>query len=158
MPVVLLQRPSPNYNSRDGSDIDCIVLHADAAPKIAQSIDWLRDPESKVSYHVIIGRLGDCYQLVDFDDRAWHAGKSVFQGVSDVNDYSIGVCFGNRQDGVERFTEAQYQVGAELCRELCDRYLITTDRITTHQAIAPTRKSDPGRFFDLPYFLELVSK
>jgi N-acetyl-anhydromuramoyl-L-alanine amidase len=166
MAVVLLSRPSPNFNSRP-VPVDCIVLHADGDAKISSSIDYCRTPSglandhNPVSYHVLIGRLGDLYQLVQFDKRAWHAGASMFQGRTNVNDFSIGLSFGNRQDGKEPFTEAQYQKGAELCRELMDRYpAITKDRITTHTVVAlpPGRKCDPERCgpFDLSYFMGLI--
>jgi N-acetyl-anhydromuramyl-L-alanine amidase AmpD len=177
MPVVLIQKPSPNFNDRPDAEVSSIVLHADAAPRIKQSIDWLRDPASKLSYHVIIGRLGDAYQLVGFGKRAWHAGVSEEDapasgdhcGIGDcavderhnVNDFSIGLAFGNAQNGVEHFTEAQYQVGAEMCRDLIEAFqLITPERIVTHAHIAlpAGRKADPGRFFDMPYFMGLVAK
>jgi AmpD protein len=158
VPVVLLSRESPNYSDRPaGTVINTIVLHADSAPKVAGSIEWLRDPASRVSYHVLLGRLGDCYQFVPFDKKAWHAGKSVFEGEDDVNRFSIGVSFGNRNDGKEPYTEAQYQKGAELIRELMVLFpSITKDRITTHAIISPGRKTDPGPKFDLPYFLGLI--
>jgi N-acetyl-anhydromuramyl-L-alanine amidase AmpD len=166
--VVLLQRPSPNFNERPaGVTISAVVLHADSAPKVASSIQWCRTPKHKlpkpnngpVSYHDIIGRIGDVYHLVDYDKRAWSNGKSVFKGVSDVNDYAISISFGNRQDGKEPFTEAQYQTGAALVRELMLRYpAITKDRITTHAKISPGRKYDPEIQgpFDLKYFLSLI--
>jgi AmpD protein len=142
-------------------EIDAIVLHADSAPRIKQSLDWIRSRESRVSYHFLIGRLGDVYECVSPEKRAWHAGVSTFKGRNNVNDFSIGVSFGNKQDGKEPFTEAQYLKGAELVRELMDRFPhITLDRITTHRTIAPTRKTDPegpsGTWFHLDYFLSLV--
>ena len=105
--------------------------------------------------------MGHVYQLVDTNRRAWHCGRSEFKGRPDVNDYSIGVSFGNRNDGVEEYTELQYDIGAELCAALLSRYPhITIDRITTHAAIAlpPGRKTDPGPQFDLDYFKALIQK
>jgi N-acetyl-anhydromuramyl-L-alanine amidase AmpD len=166
--VVLLQRPSPNYNERPaGAVINTIVLHADSAPSVKGSIEWCRTPKHKlpkpnngpVSYHVIIGRIGDAYQLVQFEDRAWSNGKSHFKGELDVNDFSVSVAFGNRQNGKEPFTDAQYTKGAALVRELMRRYpAITKDRITTHAKISPGRKFDPEIHgpFDLQYFLSLI--
>ncbi len=160
MAVVLIARPSPHYNDRPSGEISAIVLHADTAAKVAQSVAWIRDPKSKVSYHVLIGRHGDAYQLVDFAKRAWHAGESSFKGRKNVNGFSIGISFGNKQDG-EPFTEAQYQTAAALIRELMQRYPdITLDRITTHSAVSPGRKTDPDRSasrFDMAYLMSLVS-
>ena len=91
--------------------------------------------------------------------RAWHCGRSSFLGQEDVNDYSIGVCFGNKNDGREPYTDQQYETGAELVRVLMERYpSITRDRITTHAAIAVPvgRKTDPGPLFDLDRFLGML--
>jgi AmpD protein len=169
MGVFLHQKPSPNYNDRPFGEIDTIVLHADSAPAIKGSIEWCRTPKSKlpkpnngpVSYHIIVGRLGDAYQLVEFDKRAWSNGPSVFMGRSDVNDFSISIAFGNKQDKKERFTEAQYQTGSSLVVELMKRYpKITLERITTHAKIATPkgRKNDPEVYgpFDVDYFMDLV--
>ncbi len=161
MAVVLISRPSPHYNDRPSGEISAIVLHADTAAKVSQSIAWIRDPKSKVSYHTLVGRHGDAYQLVPFEKRAWHAGKSSFKGRSNVNDFSIGISFGNKQDG-EPFTDAQYTTAAALIRELMTRYPdITLDRITTHSAVSPSRKTDPDKSpskFDMAYLLSLIGK
>jgi N-acetyl-anhydromuramyl-L-alanine amidase AmpD len=158
MPIALVRKPSPNFNQRPaGTVIDAVVLHADSAPKVSQSLDWLRRKESKVSYHYLIGRHGDVYECVTPNLRAWHAGVSTFKGRSNVNDFSIGVSFGNKNDGKEPYTEAQYQKGAELVRELMQMYpAITRERITTHAIISPGRKTDPGPRFDFNYFIGLI--
>jgi N-acetyl-anhydromuramyl-L-alanine amidase AmpD len=160
MTIFRNKTPSPNFNDRPkGTTIDAIVLHADSSPKIKASLDWIRSPQSKVSYHFLIGRLGDVYQCVPTEKRAWHAGVSEFQGRRNLNDFSIGVSFGNRQDGKEVFTEAQYLAGAELVRELMDEYpAITLERITTHSAVSPGRKMDPDKAgpFHMDYFLSLI--
>jgi N-acetyl-anhydromuramyl-L-alanine amidase AmpD len=160
MPLVLIPKPSPNFNKRPaGVEIDAIVLHADSAPSVRGSLSWIRSAKSKVSYHYLIGRHGDVYECVPPEYRAWHAGKSVFMGRPDLNNYSIGVSFGNKQDG-EPFTEAQYQRGAELCRELMLRYpAITKERITTHSHVSPGRKLDPDKSrskWDSAYFFSLL--
>ena len=158
MAVAVVRKPSPNFGPRPaGTVIDAVVLHADSAPKVKQSLDWLRRKESKVSYHYLIGRHGDIYECVPPELRAWHAGKSVFMGRQNVNDFSIGVSFGNRNDGIEPYTEAQYMKGAELIRELMLMFpAITKERITTHAHISPGRKFDPGKRFDFEYFVGLI--
>lgn len=148
---------SPNYNERPGGTIiDCIVLHADASPTVASSISWLMRRESKVSYHYLIGRLGDVYELVKPERRAWHAGVSAFNGRPDCNNYSIGVSFGNLCNGHEPYRPDQIEAGVNLCVDLMRRWpAITVDRIATHEAVAlpPGRKHDPGILFPLADFL-----
>lgn len=138
-------RPSPNHNSRpNGMRPTAIVLHADASNRVDQSLDWCRRPESKVSYHVLIGRTGNVFSLVHPENRAWHAGKSEMDGVSDVNDFSIGVCLSNRNDG-ETFPASQVFEAARTCALLCRFYNIPPSRITTHKLVARPigRKTDP---------------
>jgi N-acetylmuramoyl-L-alanine amidase len=141
------QRTSPNRNTRpEGTEIDCIVLHADASTNEQGTLSWLSIAASKVSYHYLVGRDGTIYQIVPDHKRAWHAGKSSFQGRADCNDYSIGVSFSNDQKG-ERFTPLAIEAGTQLLVELCKTYRIPTHRITTHAVVSPGRKFDPGPLF-----------
>jgi N-acetylmuramoyl-L-alanine amidase len=153
---------SPHFNARPaGMKVSLVVLHADGDSAIENSIAWCCDPNAKppVAYHYIIGRQGDVYQLVDPGSRAWHAGVSAWKGKTDgedsVNGFSIGLCFGNRQDGVEPFTGAQYDAGAMLVRQL--QSMCGPLEIATHAACAlpPGRKVDPypAGPFDLIGFL-----
>lgn len=159
----MISKPSPNFNSRHGTAIDCVVLHATADTDTQESIAWCRMPAPQnpnpVSYHVIVDRDGTVYTLVDSEKRAWHAGVSVFQGRPDVNDFSVGLSFANKNDGVEPYPGVQLAVGASLVAGWMHRYPgITLDRVTTHRVIAPTRKTDPAPpAFDLAAFKDRVS-
>lgn len=151
-PTVTFVR-SPNFGRRPpGARVDCVVLHADASRSEVGTINWIRRPEAKVSYHYLVHRDGAITQFVPGEMRAWHAGVSVFQGRPNVNDYSLGVAFANDQRG-EPFRVAQLQAGVELVADLCWMYRIPLTRITTHAAVAPGRKSDPGPLFPLAAFL-----
>lgn len=150
-------RWSPNKNSRPGGvRITGIVLHADASNRVDSSLDWCRRPESKVSYHLLVGRTGNVFLLVHPEDRAWHAGVSEWEGVSDCNDYTVGVCLSNRNDG-ETFPNAQLFEVARACAHLGKHYGIAPERITTHALVAKPdgRKTDP-KGLDLPKFQHLV--
>lgn len=151
-------RHSPNQNRRpDGVRVTAIVLHADASNRIDSSLDWCRRPESKVSYHVMVGRSGNVFLLVSPEQRAWHCGVSEMEGVPNVNDYSVGVCLSNRNDG-ETFPSPQLFEASAVCAALVQHYGIPLDRITTHAAIARPvgRKTDPLGL-DLPAFRASVS-
>jgi N-acetyl-anhydromuramyl-L-alanine amidase AmpD len=144
-------RSSPNYNRRGSVPVSAIVLHCDASDNVQASLSWIASEKSKVSYHAIIDRNGDVYQCVPVALRAWHAGVSEFEGVKNVNDFSIGLSFANNNKG-EKYTGQQIQSAVELCREWMAAFpKITKDRITTHAIIAPTRKTDPLGF-DLAAF------
>lgn len=153
----LIQKQSPNFNTRPvGVAIDAIVLHATAADDTQQSVNWCCKGESKVSYHTIVDRDGTVYHLVDPVKRAWHAGVSTYQGRKDVNNFSIGLSFGNNNAG-EKYTDDQYRVGAALVATWMKRFpALSLERITTHAAIAPGRKTDPVGF-DMVRFKTLVA-
>lgn len=152
---------SPNQNARPAGDRPrVIVLHADVAPTAQASISWLMRTEAQASYHYILERDGGVTQLVKPTMRAWHAGKSEFFSQANVNDFSIGVCFSNRQDGVEPFQQAAIDQGVELLVPLMREYGIGPECVTTHECVARPlgRKSDPGPRFPLAVFLTMLRK
>lgn len=149
-------RPSPNFSKRTRA-VNCIVLHADVASRIDGSLDHVRRRESKVSYHIMVGRTGKVYNVVHPDNKAWHAGVSVFDGVKNVNDFSVGVCMSNRNDG-EVFPPSQIEETVNVCVALCKHYKIDPSRITTHAIIAPGRKTDPLGFDLHAFQLKVLDK
>lgn len=136
-----LTNPSPNHNVRGSKTVKLIVLHADASPNEKGCLSWIQSSESKVSYHVLIGRDGAVYTCVPYDRRAWHAGKSEWHGEKDVNGISIGVSFSNRNDGKEPLTEKQKAAAKRVIAEIRAKYGPLP--VTTHAQIAPGRKNDP---------------
>ena len=154
--------PSPNFGPRPpGSTIELAVLHSislppgvyggdaierlftnrldsDAHPYYAQ-LDGVR-----VSAHFVIGRNARVSQFVSCDQRAWHAGTSIWRGRDSCNDWSIGI----ELEGLEgeAFEGAQYTALACLLRALSTRYALS--EIVGHEHIAPGRKADPGARFD----------
>lgn len=161
MPTIAVKN-SPNQSARTaGVVLRAIVLHADVASAAKISIDWLMRPEAKASYTVIVERDGSLTQLVPDERKAWHAGKASFLGRTDVNDFSFGICFSNRQDGVEPFTEAAIARGVEIVAAWMKKYpTIGLDGITTHEAVARPmgRKSDPGPLFPVAQFITRVRR
>lgn len=148
-PVV--QAPSPNYSSRNGTDIDTIVLHHTASNNGAGDISWLRNPKSQVSAHYVLDRDGTIYQLVGDEKRAWHAGESALHGIpTDVNSRSIGIEIVNDGSGKTPFTDAQYKSLAQLVGYLKQRYDVPMNNIVGHKDVAVPygRKNDPAPNFD----------
>ena len=88
-PASWSRRPSPNQSPRH-EPVTAIVLHADASSRIDSSLDWVRRAESKVSYHIMIGRNGAVYLVVPPDLTAWHAGVSSWGRRKGCNAFSIG--------------------------------------------------------------------
>jgi len=133
--------PSPNHNTRGAQTVKVIVLHADASPNEKGCLSWLQSSESKVSYHALVGRDGKVYTVVPYDRRAWHAGKSEWNGHKDVNGVSVGLCFSNKNDGKEPLTEAQQKAMKALIADVRRKYGQVP--VTTHAKVSPGRKNDP---------------
>jgi N-acetylmuramoyl-L-alanine amidase len=81
-------KPIP-HKAIDGPDT--IIIHYTAGTSGESSANWLADPTSKVSAHVVIDRSGRIYQVIPFHKVAWHAGQSAYGGRTGFNDFSIGI-------------------------------------------------------------------
>jgi N-acetylmuramoyl-L-alanine amidase len=56
--------PSPNYASREGTDIDTLVLH-NTDGTLASAIARFKNPAEDVSAHYLVDRNGSIVQMVD---------------------------------------------------------------------------------------------
>lgn len=100
----------------------------------------------EVSSHILIDRHGKLTQYVAFDQRAWHAGRSSFQGRDNCNDFSVGIEL--EGSDTQPFDDAQYVQLAACIQSIWLAYPTMARDITGHEDIAPGRKTDPGPFFD----------
>jgi len=142
---------SPNFNRRPNrSDIHAIVIHSTANTTLEGVINWFNNPQAQVSAHYTIGKDGRIVQHVRDDDRAWHAGGSEWKGVSNVNNYGLGIELVNLNDGQDPYPEEQHQANLQLCAYLCRKHHIKSEDIMGHLDIAlpKGRKTDP-RGYDL---------
>lgn len=155
--------PSPNHGPRPvGVVIDLAVVHSVSlppgqygGPEIEQlftnQLDWQAHPYFEqirgleVSAHFVIRRDGELVQFVSVLDRAWHAGRSSWQGRDNCNDYSIGI----ELEGLEHhaFEPAQYETLAHLLASLSTHWP-ALHHVAGHEHVAPGRKQDPGSAFD----------
>lgn len=155
-----------------------IVLHETAGRlEKFNSVNWFRSPKcTAASAHIVIERDGTVTQMVPFDRRAFHAGKSQWKGRSGCNAFSIGIelvgpgkldanglaWFGPcRADGIEAcgtphhgdgfwlpFTTAQIEATKQICRALVEEYP-RINEVVTHWEISPKRKVDPNPLLPL---------
>lgn len=148
----IIDSPSPNQNDRPaGVRPRLVVIHGTVGSD-AGDLQWLRSKEAEVSYHYLVQRNGVIHRLVRPERRAWHAGKSSWGGVPDVNDFSIGIGLSNLGDAHlngtgEPFTEAQYQAAGWLCAIFEREYGIGMERVVGHVHVSPGRKQDPWLTF-----------
>jgi len=107
-------------------------------------------PRSPTSYHWLITRSGDIWELVNPMFQAWHAGESEFQGRRNCDQFMYGLAFLAAHDS--GFTDEQYVAGAALCRSLMGENRFPAAHIVGHEHVAherirPDFKRDPGPLF-----------
>ncbi len=143
----ITQHPSPNFGARRDSALpDMVVLHYTAMQSANAAIERLCCPDHEVSAHYLISERGEVFQLVDEDQRAWHAGAGCWGAVTDVNSRSIGIELANT--GFAPFPEPQMAALEGLLAGIMRRWAIPPMRVIGHSDMAPGRKVDPGARFD----------
>jgi N-acetyl-anhydromuramoyl-L-alanine amidase len=170
-----VQRPSPNCDARPpGVEADLIVVHGISLPPGEFGGPWIDQlftntlalgahpyfaalEALRVSSHLVVRRDGEISQYVKFTERAWHAGKSSFDGREACNDFSIGI----ELEGTDTlaYEAAQYDALAAAVAALCAAYpRLSAHRLVGHSDIAPGRKTDPGPAFDWVCARALIGK
>lgn len=164
----IIERPSPNFDSRDGHAVDMLVLHYTGMKTAQEALTRLCGyPEKvsmhytgvttsshyvphKVSAHYVVDEDGTVYNLVAEENRAWHAGVSFWRGAANINQRSIGIEIVNpgHEFGYHPFPVIQMKKVAWLCKEVLSRHPIPPRNVVGHSDIAPERKQDPGELFD----------
>jgi N-acetylmuramoyl-L-alanine amidase len=144
-----IDRPSPNFNART-LPVQIVVLHYTGMPTAEAAIARLTDPDAQVSAHWLVTEDGQIVQMVDESQRAWHAGRSFWRGVSDVNSASIGIEIVNpgHEFGYRPFPEPQMAAVEALVAGAVQRFGVAPANVVGHSDIAPARKQDPGELFD----------
>jgi N-acetylmuramoyl-L-alanine amidase len=141
-------KPSPNQDERLLA-ADILLLHYTGMASTSAAMERLCDPAAKVSSHYVVEEGGNIIQLVPEARRAWHAGLSSWEGVTDINSRSVGIEIANpgHSFGYPDFPEAQIAAVIALCRDIVARRGIRADRVLAHSDVAPQRKLDPGEKF-----------
>lgn len=146
--MAFIEAPSPNFGPRTAPPF-MIVLHYTGMPTGEAALARLRDPASEVSAHYMVEEDGRVFRLVPEERRAWHAGKSFWRGVTDVNAASIGIEIVNpgHEFGYRDFPEAQVAAVIALVADIRTRWQVEDVNIVGHADVAPDRKEDPGERF-----------
>jgi AmpD protein len=166
--------PSPNHDARPAGVVpELIVVHGISLPPGEFGGPWIDRlftntlPANAhpyfaeiagliVSSHLAVARDGAVTQYVSFNDRAWHAGLSSYDGRSACNDFSVGI----ELEGADTvaYEARQYRALAEAVAALCAAYpSLSPQRLVGHSDIAPGRKTDPGPAFDWPHARRLIA-
>ena len=110
------------------------------------ALDRLTSPDAKVSAHYMVDEDGRIFSLVDESKRAWHAGKSRWRGVTDINSASVGIEIVNpgHEFGYRPFPDEQIASLIPLVSSIKERHGISRGNVVGHSDVAPARKEDPG--------------
>lgn len=163
------------YRSGGAMTPELIVVH-DTAGRLEKgnAVNWFRNPQCKVSAHVVIEIDGTITQLVPFTRKAWHAGKSAWNGRVGCNSFSIGIELVNPgkldakgkawfgacgADGIEACSTPEHGAGhwmpyppaqiaalTKVCQAIVEEYPACNE-IVGHWQISPGRKIDPTPLF-----------
>ena len=83
---------SPNFDKRKkASSLNYIIIHYTAIKSYKEALGYLCEKKNKASSHFFISKSGEIFYLVDIMNRAWHAGRSYWKGIVDINSESIGI-------------------------------------------------------------------
>jgi len=147
----ILERPSPNHDSRPGDGVvDMLILHYTGMRSATEALDRLCSPAAKVSSHYVIDEDGTLWRLVPEGRRAWHAGVAWWSGRRDINGASVGIELVNpgHEFGYRPFPEPQMSALETLAGDILRRHAIPPHHVLGHSDVAPQRKTDPGELFD----------
>jgi N-acetyl-anhydromuramyl-L-alanine amidase AmpD len=143
---------------RGATIVDTIVLHASGTDDLNEYIHSLR--QANLSYHYLVDKSGDVHKCVPYSNVAFHAGNSWgpheerrgiaheqdshghFVELTTVNEYTLGVCLMNLNDGQDEFTREQLRSLKELVEDLRG-HLPHLQFLTSHAAVAPGQHADP---------------
>ena len=143
--------------------IDKIIIHVTQG-SWSSALNWFQNPRAGASAHYTV-RSSDGYlgQSVAEKDICWHAGNWSY------NQTSIGIEHEGFVNDPSWFTEAMYDVSAQLSAYLVNKYGIPLDRahILGHNEVPDpyslgqyggvTNHTDPGYYWDWYKYMDYVA-
>jgi hypothetical protein len=147
-------RASPNFNSRNGSAVDMVIIHT-CEGNYSGCWSWLTNPAAGASAHYVVSTTGEVSQLVRESNRAWHIAASyncnLNSGVlcgrngQSSNNFTVGIehaGFASQSS----FPAAQIDKSAALSCDISQAHGIPRDRFhfVAHGQLQPNNRTDPG--------------
>ncbi|KAF0232320.1 MAG: N-acetylmuramoyl-L-alanine [Beijerinckiaceae bacterium] len=142
-PVATRVYPSPNHGERKGGEKsgrvtpDSIILHYTGMPSASEALLWLANPISEVSCHYFVFEDGRVWQMVPEARRAWHAGRSSWQGETDMNSRSIGIEIANPGHDLSKAFASEVGTGSREANA-------SRERLTIPGPLPPVGPDFPG--------------
>ena len=123
-------RSPRNAERRVRKTTELIVLHTTEAPA-RSSLNKLCE---RGEAHYCVTEAGTVYRIVDRDRVAFHAGRSMWNGKEDVDEFSIGIeCVGYHDKAMGI---VQIRAIRDLIKELQKMYRIPDERVVCHSHVA----------------------
>lgn len=107
----------------------------------AGGVAWIKNPKSRVSYHVLVAPDGRRTVFANPTQRTWHAGKSSWQGRGDLNSWAVGASFAG-DSYKEPLTDDAMASMAEYLIPIMRQYDLELLDVTDHRTVSPGRKDD----------------
>ena len=123
-------RSPRNPERRVRASTELIVLHTTEAPA-RSSLNKLSD---RGEAHFCVTEEGSVYSIVDRDRVAFHAGRSMWNGKEDVDNFSVGIeCVGYHDKPMPTVQLAAIRT---LVKDLKAMYRIPDERVVCHSHVA----------------------
>lgn len=133
--------------SYGNNSCEYIIVHHTGSPNYEAMCKLLSGPKSGrfVSVHYVVAQDGSIAKIGTHLDILWHAGKSLWKGLSDFNKRSIGIeICSNGHD----YTDNQREAVVKLIAEIKAMHAIPSQNILRHADISGYRgKWDVGPNF-----------
>ena len=127
----------PNFTKKMRKKTDYIIIHTSEGG-LESTLKTVCKGKPGISYgghaNYVVARNGTVYRTLDKKYRANHAGLSIWNGVTDISSYSIGIELVGYHNG--SITKSQYAALRSLLPQLKRVYRIPDRNILTHSQIA----------------------
>ena len=123
-------RSPRNAERRVRKSTELIVLHTTEAPA-KSSLNKLCE---RGEAHYCVTEVDTVYRIIDRDRVAFHAGRSMWNGKEDADEFSIGIeCVGYHDKAMGM---VQIRAIRDLVKELQKMYKIPDERVVCHSHVA----------------------
>lgn len=126
-PVEFIQAANFTVGQMSGPNYKLFLHHT--AGTMESGIRAHQQKSTRASAHFFVGRDGRIVQMVKESNKAWH------NGASNANAFGIEVVATKNEKGM---TAVQEDALIKLCRYLCERYNITTNKVFGHNVVKST--------------------
>jgi AmpD protein len=128
-----------------------------------------------LSVHGFIKPDGTYDKMIETPGKAFHAGKSLHEGLSGLNSHYLGVellvpgtndfaSFSKKIQTLETYSQAQFDSAVKVFKFWMDKYNIPVDNVVRHSDVSGDHvrgkgkgKTDPGSAFNWEAFMAALA-